>query len=84
MQLRNEIEQAVPFRRLMALGSGAVLIIHVVIAVAIWACGIQSGRHAATFALGAGLGVALIWVAYYALLFCLWLRRKQVEGDRRD
>jgi hypothetical protein len=57
---------------------------HAGIAAVIWACGIESGAWAAAFAIGSGMGVALIWSLYYALRFCLWLRKKQVEGDHHD
>lgn len=36
---------------------------------------------ALSFAIGWVIGILLVWVAYAAWLFCVWLRKKQVEGD---
>lgn len=36
-----------------------------------------------SFLIGVSLGVLLCWSVYGLALFCMWLRRKQVEGDRQ-
>ena len=38
--------------------------------------------EALQFALGALAGIALVWTLYIIALGCIWLRRKQVEGDQ--
>ena len=61
-------------------GSVAVMLPHFLFAVG-WGLYTQSIQQAVGIIVGAALGAALVWCLYGVSLACLWLRRKQLEGD---
>ncbi len=70
----------VPIKLWLIEGSVVSLMLHYLVAVG-WGLYTQSLTQATALAIGATLGVSLVWALYGAALACLWLRRKQLEGD---
>lgn len=73
-----------PFNLRNALIAGSVIIvsIHAFTGTLAWLFGAATGQQTVVFIVGSVGGCAAVWIAYFIGLFCLWLRRKQVEGDR--
>ncbi len=69
-------------RNVLIAGSVAVIAAHGFVGATAWLLGAATGQQALAFIVGAAGGVAILWTFYAVALFCLWLRRKQVEGDR--
>lgn len=66
----------------LILGSVIIMFAHIVSGVAAWATGYASADQMLAFIVGAAGGTGIVWLAYLLGRFCVWLRRKQVEGDR--
>lgn len=69
-------------RNILITGSVIVMFAHIMTGGLTWLVDPASNEQTIGFMVNASGGTACVWIAYFFGLFCRWLRRKQVEGDR--